>query len=167
MHVKSSGQLRAILDRPDDWLPEALEAAREELATRCENGNAAGLLPQPSEPAALDQGAVERPTGLTLACVLGFMFSSYVILGGFYTQAHPRVGLSRWLSPILLLGGICQFACAVGLWQMYRAAYIALAIYVCLVGVAAWHFAPRLLAIAVVPFVLQLAVGGVYFRKMQ
>ena len=168
MREKTTRELNAMLDDPDDWLPEALAAAREELRERGYDAGGVVARQAGGRAVASDTSDVcERPTGLNVACVIGFTLACGWMLLGLYVKAHPRPNVPQWISAALLLGGIYEFACMAGLWRMHRAAYGALLLYVCLAIAAVSLIGTRLLAFVLVRLVLPLAVGAVYYKDMR
>ena|ERR1051326_1040949 len=161
---KTNEQLLAMFQEPDDWLPEALDVARVELRRRGVDADAASL-----QSAAIEVDIVpnQRPLAITAVCIFGFIGGPITMLMGIYYLLRPVITLPPWHAGFMIFAGAWRLGCMIGLWRMSRIAFFALVLHMCTNLVVLLIFTPRAIASAIIPFVIQLAIGSFYFRRLK
>jgi hypothetical protein len=157
-------QLLAMLKEPGDWIPEALDAARAELQRRGVDSAAASMQPQAVEVNVAPDG---RPLAITVICVFGFIGAPVTILLGIYRALHPLISAPPWYPVFLVLAGAWRLGCMIGLWRMSRIAFFALVLYLCTDLVMVSTLTPRAIAFSLIPFLVQLAIGRIYYHRLK
>ncbi len=164
MSQRTTEQLLEMFSEPDDWLPEALNAARDELQRRGTDPDA-----MTADPAAAPISAAsnERPMAITVICIINFIGAPLEMLASFSYEQHPVVSIPSWYPAFMCMSGALRLGCMIGLWRMSRMAFYTLIVYMCGILAILLIVAPGTFLFGFIPFGIQAAIGVIYFHKLK